>query len=185
MPSQVVRKPIGVKPHSRRRPLDVRLLLFFPGLLPFVTRAVLRLPLRSRVRQAFIWRYLRIGIEAANRGDLEAAFSAHHPKVVANFDDDLVSLGFEPAYMSRDKRVAAERRWTAEWSDFRYEPEELTDLGDGRLFVVGRMKGRGKSSGAVFDHDWSMIITISGGHVIREQVFFDRERGLEATGVSS
>jgi hypothetical protein len=123
---EIIRKPLTVNINSGRRPLDARLNMIIPGVFRSLARAVLRMPPRSRLRQAFLWRYLRVGLEAANHEDLEAAFSVYHPTVVANFDEGLVNLGFEAGYMTREDRVAAERKWRSEWSDFRYEPEELT-----------------------------------------------------------
>jgi ketosteroid isomerase-like protein len=184
MTNGIVRNPVAVNVKSRRRPLDAALFLLFPPFTRSLTRAVFRMSPRSRLRQAFLSRYLRVGLEAVNRGDLEAAFAVYHPNAVANFAEGLVSLGFDTAYMTREDRVAAERSWRAGWSEFRYEPEELTDLGDGRLLVFGRMRGRGGASGAVFDNEWSMILTISGGYVTHEQVFLDRAEALEAAGLS-
>jgi ketosteroid isomerase-like protein len=67
--------------------------------------------------------------------------------------------------------------------DFRFEPEELADLGDGRVVVIGRQKGSGLSSGAAFDTDWAVLITLSAGLVSREQFFFDRAEALAAAGL--
>lgn len=66
----------------------------------------------------------------------------------------------------------------------RFEPEEMLDLGD-RLLFVGRVKGSGISSGAGFESDWAVLLTISAGRVIREQPFFDRREALEAAGLSA
>jgi len=74
-------------------------------------------------------------------------------------------------------------RWTAEWGDFQFAPEELVDLGDGRLFASGRIVGSGLSSGAGFDGDWVCVWTVSAGRMIREQFFLDRSDALEAAGL--
>jgi ketosteroid isomerase-like protein len=71
----------------------------------------------------------------------------------------------------------------AEFREFRFESEELVDLGDSRVLMVGRMKGIGRTSGAAVDHDWAALFTFAAGWVIREQVFLDRAEALEAAGV--
>jgi ketosteroid isomerase-like protein len=179
---EVVRQPVAVRSHSRRR-LDERLMVRFPGAVPLLIRVVWRLPPGSRLRQGLVRRYTQLGLEAANRGDYDAAFALFHSGVEANFDREFVRLGLDPVYRGREARLGAERTWTAEWSDFRYEPKELIDLGDGRLLVLGRMKGLGLRSGAAFDHDWAVLFTVSAGRVVREQNFSDRGRGLEAVGL--
>jgi ketosteroid isomerase-like protein len=84
----------------------------------------------------------------------------------------------------REARVDFQRRWRAAWGEFRFVPEELIDLGDGRALVAGRMKGRGLSSDAAVDSDWAYLATVSAGRVIREQVFLDRGEALDAVGLS-
>jgi hypothetical protein len=69
-------------------------------------------------------------------------------------DPRLIGLGFDDVYRGRAERVRFQQRWVAEWGDFQFAPEELIDLGDGRVFVRGRIVGSGLSSGAGFDGDW-------------------------------
>jgi len=49
--------------------------------------------------------------------------------------------------------------------------------------VSGRIVGSGLSSGASFDSDWAVLLTLSAGRVIREQYFVDRAAALEAAGL--
>jgi len=83
-------------------------------------------------------------------------------------------------YRGRAERVRFQQRWVAEWGDFRFAPEELLYLRDDRVFVDGRIVGTGLSSGAGFNGDWAVLLTISDGRVVREQFFFDRADALEA-----
>jgi hypothetical protein len=145
--AEVVRQPIAVKADSRRR-LEERLTLRFPRALALLSRVVLRLPPRSRLRQAIVLRATQLGLEAANR---------------------------------RDSKVAFQDRWQADWGGFRFEPEELIDLGN-RVLVVGHMKGSGLSGGAAVDNDWAYLVTFSGGRVRHEQIFLDRGEALEVVG---
>jgi ketosteroid isomerase-like protein len=126
---------------------------------------------------------MRLALEAESRRDLEATFALYHADCEAIFPPQLVALGFERVCRGREARISAERRWIAEMGEFRFEPEELIDLGDNRLLVVGRIKGSGLSSGAGFDNDWGLLLTIAAGQVIREQLFLDRDEALEAAGL--
>jgi ketosteroid isomerase-like protein len=179
---EVVRQPFTVASHSRHR-LDERLGLRFPGVRTLLQRLLWRLPPRSRLRQASLRRALQLGFEAVNRGDFEAAFASYNANVELVSDSRLIGLGFDGVYRGRAERVRFQERWLAEWGDFRFAPEELLYLGDDRVFVGGRIVGTGLSSGAGFDSDWAVLLTISDGRVVREQFFFDRADALEAVGL--
>jgi ketosteroid isomerase-like protein len=89
-----------------------------------------------------------------------------------------------PFYRGVEARVRYQRQWHAEWGDFRYEPDELRDLGD-RLLVIGRIRSDGLSSGAKLDSDYADLFTLSAGRVIREQTYFNRTEALQALGLSA
>jgi ketosteroid isomerase-like protein len=129
-------------------------------------------------------RAVQLGLEAINRGDLEVGFARWDPDIEAIYPAQFVELGLESVIRGREARVDFQRRWRAAWGEFRFVPEELIDLGDGRALVVGRMKGRGLSSDAAVDSDWAYLATVSAGRVIREQVFLDRGEALDAVGLS-
>lgn len=61
--------------------------------------------------------------------------------------------------------------------------DELVDLGGGRLLVLGRAHGEGASSGAAFDNEWGLLVTLADGFVVREEFFFDRDEALTAAGL--
>jgi hypothetical protein len=181
---EVVRQPVTVAPHSHRR-FEERLGLRFPGILALLARLVLRLPPRSRLRQAAVRRAVQLGLEANNRGDFEAAFALYDPQVELVTESRLTALGFDRVYRGREQRIRFQQRWVDEWGDFQFAPEELVDLGDRRVLVSGRIVGSGLSSGAGFDTYWAYLTTSSStGPVIREQFFFDRGEALEAVGLS-
>jgi ketosteroid isomerase-like protein len=96
-----------------------------------------------------------------------------------------VALGtFPERLFGREERIRSERGWREGWDDFRYEPEELIDLADQRVLMLGRMIGSGRASGAVLESEWADLLTFSRGQVIREQVFFSRAEALDAAGLS-
>jgi ketosteroid isomerase-like protein len=180
--AEVVHIPMTRTVHDRRR-LEERLALRFPRLRDFVARAIWRLP-NSRLRRALITRIVRTGWEAFNRGDLDAAFLVYHPECESIYPPQFTTIGLEPGTHDLDERMRSQQSVLDEWAEFRFEPEELIDLGDGRLLSRGRMKGTGLSSGAPFETEWVAIGTISGGRVIREEIFVDHAEAFEAAGLS-
>ena len=176
-----MRQPIVLKRRLGRR-LDERIFLLFPSVVTLVTRAVFRLPPRSRLRQAVLRRVAQTGFAATNRKDFASGFLLYDPHVEFVTPPNFVALGFDPVYRGRPARVEFQRSWSAEWGEVRFEPVELLDLGD-RVLFLGRVKGSGVSSGAAVESDWGVLFTVSAGRIIREAPFFDRQEALEAAGL--
>jgi ketosteroid isomerase-like protein len=178
---EIVRQPISLGAHSRRR-LEERLALRFPRVLALGANAAWRFRPSSRLRRALLRHSVRLGFEASNRGDHEATFILYHADCESIVPAQLASLG-EPGTRGREERIRWQRRWSAEWGEFRFEPKEVIDLGD-RQLVVGHIRGSGSSSGAAVDSEWAALFTSSAGRVFREQVFLDHGEALEAAGLS-
>jgi ketosteroid isomerase-like protein len=70
------------------------------------------------------------------------------------------------------------------WDRFQADPSmEFIDAGE-RVVVVGRMRGKGKASGAEVDQFYAGIWTIRGGRVIRWELGYeDRRAALDAAGL--
>jgi ketosteroid isomerase-like protein len=118
-----------------------------------------------------------------NRVDLEVGLVLYDDDVESIFDPGFVSLGFGNT-RGREERRRMLREVYDETREFRFEPDELIDLGDDRLLAIGRMKGSGLSSGAPFDSEWANLWTVSAGLVVRDQVFMSHRDALEAAGLS-
>jgi hypothetical protein len=125
---EIVRKPLRVREQSSRT-LDQRIALGFPRLTATHARLIGGLPPSSRLRQAFLWRGVRLGVEAFNRRDYEAALAAapYTPDFEYYPPREFVEVGFfEPCY----RGAAGYRKYMSTWSDvfgadLRLEPVEL------------------------------------------------------------
>jgi SnoaL-like domain len=144
---EVVRKPLRVRERSRRT-LDQRLALRFPRLSVASVRLLGRLAPGSRLRQASLWRAVRLSVEAFNRRDLEAFLLIYHPDFEFRPPREFVEAGLgEPCY----RGPAGFRKYVSDWSevwgeDLRLVPVELIDLGD-RVVVLSDLPVRGTASG--------------------------------------
>jgi ketosteroid isomerase-like protein len=178
----VVRQPLTVGSESRRR-LSERLAVRLPGPMAFVLRLFQRVSPRSKLRQALLRQAFRQGIESLNRGDFEAVFTFWGPD--SEFVPvDMDRLGLEGTRGPLE-RIRFQERWVADWGEFRFEPDEIIDLGDGRrLMWVGRIKGTGLSSGVPVGGECAVLLTVSAGWVVREEVYFEHAPALEAAGLS-
>jgi ketosteroid isomerase-like protein len=52
------------------------------------------------------------------------------------------------------------------------------------VFVLGRLTGRGKGSGAPVDQPYAGILDFRGDRISRYPAYFDRAEGLRAAGLS-
>jgi ketosteroid isomerase-like protein len=72
---------------------------------------------------------------------------------------------------------------TSEWEELQNAVEEFRDLGN-RVFVLGRLTGRGKGSGAPVDQPYAGILDFRGDPIWRYRAYFDRAEGLRVAGLS-
>ena len=121
-------------------------------------------------------------VEASNRRDVDGAFAElvtpdfeWHPAIVRALDGAV--------YRGREgvERFAADT--SENWEELQNVAAEFRDLG-GRVFVLGRLKGRGKGSGAPIDHPYVGIDDFRGDRIWRYRVYFDHAEGLRAAGLS-
>ena len=120
-----------------------------------------------------------------NRRDLEAFATIVHPEIESVNAPQIVALGgLVPGSHGRETWIEGQRRWLADWGELRYEPNEIIDLGDDRLLLLGRATGVGRGSGVEIDAEWGLLATISDGLIAREQSFLDKAEALDAAGLS-
>src|SRR5205085_7573646 len=139
---EFVRKPLRVREQSRRT-LDQRLALRVPPLAAAGARLIGRLAPRSRLRQAFLWRAWRLGLEAYNRRDLDVVAVGFQPDLEYYPYPEFVEAGLaEPCYHGPSGyRTYIEGTYEVWGADVRVEPKELIDLGD-RVVVLADMPMR-------------------------------------------
>jgi uncharacterized protein len=123
---------------------------------------------------------VRRGYEAFAEGDIEAALAMFQPDI--QVEDHERSLETPTSYHGRDGFLTLFATVNEGFSDVRYTPEKLTDVGD-RVLVDVRRTGRGKASGAQVEerqfHVWDMV----AGRAACFRVYIDRNHALEAAGL--
>jgi ketosteroid isomerase-like protein len=180
--AEIVRKPLKVREQSRRT-LDQRLALRFPRLAAANGRLIAKLPPRSRIRQAVIWRVVRLGMEAFNRRDLDAAVGPGSPDFETYPPHEFVEAGFfEPCYRGPAGFLSYMSAWDEAFADLRVEPAELLDLGD-RIVLLAELPTRGQGSGVPFTGKLAQVSEMKDGMVIRVHAYLDHAEALEAVGL--
>jgi uncharacterized protein len=122
---------------------------------------------------------VRRGYEAFNRGDLDAVVELMGPDFEWLPPDESLTAG---TYQGPDAVRAEIASWTEPFEDFRWEIEEIVDAGE-QILVVGRMSGRGKTSGVEVGVNEYHVWTVRDGKPVRMQMYHDREQAAEAVGL--
>jgi ketosteroid isomerase-like protein len=125
---------------------------------------------------------VRRGVDGINRSDRASVEPLLHPDVEWRTVLGPV-LGVE-AVSGRDAvlRFGFEEIPDA-IEDFRVEVEELRDLGEGRVLLVARYQGRGKSSGIELEARISSIHMLRDRMIASVRDYPSRQEALEAAGL--
>ena len=113
--------------------------------------------------------------QAIEARDMEALVAEHHPDV------EIVVLRseIEGPYVGHEglRRMAADMFA----ADFEMRIDEMRDLGDNRVLVLGRQHATVR--GARWDHVLAEVFEIEAGKVARSQAFATVEEALEAVAL--
>ncbi len=180
---EFVRKPLRVRERSSRT-LDQRVAIRFPRLAAASARLIGKLPPGSRVRQAVLWRAMRLAVEAYNRRDLDAVAIAYRPDFEYYPYREFVEAGLaEPCYHGPSGyRAYIEATYDVWGTGVRLEPTELIDLGD-RLVLLADMPMQAQASGVSLAQTYAGVMTLKDGRVICNRDFLNHADALEAVGL--
>jgi ketosteroid isomerase-like protein len=118
-------------------------------------------------------------IERFNGGDVEGALRSAHPEI--RFEHRLVELQGEVTGIDAVRGWFVDAmnlfdRWTVDCDDFR-------DLGD-RVLALGTVRALGKESGVEVEMPFTVLAKFKDGLVTDFTDYGDREKALEAAGLS-
>jgi len=120
----------------------------------------------------------RLGYEAFNRGDFDAALDLCAPDI--EWQDGAIDT---PPIKGKHALRALFESVMEPWDELRREPEEIIDLGDDRVLVLFHATGRGKGSGIEVEARGADLLTVRDGLLARWVAYADRAEALEAAGL--
>jgi ketosteroid isomerase-like protein len=167
----------------RRRSVDQRLFVRFPGLYRKVAPALTRLPPGSSLRRLLLTRLIQRVYAAANRRDFDVVLVGWDAGSEYRPSGDLMPPDLEPVFHGRDGYLRLWRYWLDAIGDIRWDPEEILDFGD-QVLVTTRQSGHGSGSGVSVSEPVFQLFTLRRGLVVRQEDFLDRSKALEAVGLS-
>jgi ketosteroid isomerase-like protein len=124
---------------------------------------------------------VRRGLEAFNRGDIEAWLALTHPEVEV-LDDPRVPGGQTLRGHAEIKRYF--ESLGRYWESIHFAPERIVDRGD-EVLVLARMTTRTRRGGPEIERPLDQMVRFREGRAIRVQVFSSRDEALEAAGLSA
>jgi ketosteroid isomerase-like protein len=125
--------------------------------------------------------FLRRGYEALERGDLNTFKALSRERLDPEFEfhhvwDGRVFKGYEGTM-----------EWLSDaaetWTGYKQEVEEIIDLGEHVVVVLG-ISAQGAGSGVPVAQEFAVLWTFDGDRVVRARSFTSRAEALEAAGSS-
>jgi ketosteroid isomerase-like protein len=114
--------------------------------------------------------------DAFNRGDIDAVLELCDPEIVI-LDPERTGRRFEGPDGVREFF----EEWLENWEEYRSEPVELAEAGDGML-VHARQTGKGRLSGIEINQDLFIAFRMRDGRFIEYRLYTEREDALASLG---
>jgi hypothetical protein len=148
-------------------------------------RAILSLPVGSRLRSELLARAMSIAFASYERGDFETVprvfYSETATLETARGRDEEQSLDLPSPVHGVDGVIRWLRTWHEAFSSVRWEPRELYDGGDRFVFVV-ELVATGRASGVEVHHLSASAVRVERGLVVHQLATWDLAHALEAAG---
>jgi ketosteroid isomerase-like protein len=122
-------------------------------------------------------------LEAYNRRDLEALLQDLDPKVEWHAALEVLLGGEGTVYRGREGVRELIRGTDEVFDEMHAEFTEIRDLGD-RIVATGRLRTRGKRSGAESESPVGIVAELEGGKAVRIRTYLDPQEALDAAGLS-
>src|SRR6188472_84904 len=111
------------------------------------------------------------GLDAWQRGDFDAWLASTDPTVEHHTVLERLVEGTESFYRGHEGLRELWRSYRTEFEDFQVEAQELRDLEDDRVLLLGQIRWRGVASGIEVESQLGMVLTYRAGKLIRSMDF--------------
>src|SRR6266550_2863992 len=116
---------------------------------------------------------VRRNLRAWQRDDFEGFLLRTHPEIE----------GQESAYHGHEGMRRLWDTYRTELDGFEVEAEEIRDVGDDRVVLIGRIRWRGAASGIESESPFGMVITVRDGKMFRSVDYLSHDEPLKAVGL--
>jgi ketosteroid isomerase-like protein len=91
--------------------------------------------------------------------------------------------GPDSVYRGHDGMRRLWHFYRTELDSFEIEAQEIRDVGDGRVVLLGQFRWRGSTSGIVSESPLGMVITVRGGKILKSVDYLSHREVLQAAGL--
>ena len=183
MEPPVVTRVVFDGPVPTRRTVTDKLAVRFPRMARLLLAIGIRVAgPRSAVRRDGLRRVLRSGWAAARRKDWELMCVRYSPEVVWEIPEEFQTLGFAESYHGHEGLVEGLERFSEAFESWEIRPARALDFGD-RVLALGEFRGKARASGVEWQQNFSQLVTLEKGLVVRDRFFYSWEQGLRAAGL--
>jgi uncharacterized protein len=112
--------------------------------------------------------------------DWDAFFALYHPEVEVDLSRSGIPDG--AVHHGHDGLREGWVKWRGAWDDYRFEVEEMTELGD-RVLSLTRIRARSKGQGVSTEVRGGEIFTVRGGLIVHFVNFLDRDAARREAGL--
>ena len=137
---------------------------------------------RSGIRRDGLRRVVLSGWAAAARLDWELMLVRYSPEVVWEIPEEFQTLGFAPSYRGHRGVIEGLEQFSEAFESWQIRPSRAFDMGD-QVLTLGRFRGKARTSGVVWEQEFSQLVTLARGVVVRDRFFYSWEQGLRAAGL--
>jgi ketosteroid isomerase-like protein len=123
------------------------------------------------------------GLEAYNRRDVEALLEELDPAVEWHPAFEVLMGGEATVYRGHEGVRELLRDANETLDEIHVEFSNIQDLGD-QVVAIGRIRARGKASGAETESPLGYVADLRNGKAIRIRTYLDPNEALEAAGLS-
>jgi ketosteroid isomerase-like protein len=117
----------------------------------------------------------RRGMEAYNRGDIDAVLELFSPEVEVYAPPDFINAG---VFQGREGWLKWTAQWNEAWESFDIRVDRVEPIGQRFVVVDAHQVGRGRGSGVSVELDVIYLFEISDGRCVYFAIYPDRERAL-------
>ncbi len=108
----------------------------------------------------------------------------YSPDVVWAIPEEFEGLGFAESYRGHEGLREGFEQFAEAFESWELLPERALDFGD-RVLALGEFRGKARLSGVEWAQDFSQLVTLRRGLVVRDQFFYSWEQGFRAAGLDS
>ena len=102
------------------------------------------------------------------------------PEVI--YEDHAMPDHVGETYRGHEGIVEGLEQFSEVFESWEIRPQRALDMGD-QVLTLGTFKGRARTSGVEWEQEFSQLVTLQRGQVVRDRFFYSWQQGFRAAGL--